>query len=213
MISKIPGRLNDRRTPLGELNWIFTSITDTIAWNVLPNEVFKKNFRQDLMVAALFRNFLLSERIMRYYGCSPMSSPALPSTHQHPMWEAWDLAAESCLSQLPALLDAEKGGPPVEYVHSTFFAEQLTAFEVWLRKGAISKKPPRELPIVLQVLLSQIHRLRALMLLSRFLDLGPWAVHLALSVGIFPYVLKLLQSPASELVNNNGGKFSSFYLK
>ena len=46
----------------------------------------------------------------------------------------------------------------------------------------------------LQVLLSQAHRLRALDLLGRFLDLGAWAVHLALSVGIFPYVLKLLQS-------------------
>lgn len=34
--NRIPGRLNDRRTPLGELNWIFTAITDTIAWNVLP---------------------------------------------------------------------------------------------------------------------------------------------------------------------------------
>jgi regulator-associated protein of mTOR len=37
------------------------------------------------------------------------------------------------------------------------------------------------------------------MLLSRFLDLGPWSVNLALSVGIFPYILKLLQSPAAEL--------------
>lgn len=44
------------------------------------------------------------------------------------------------------------------------------------------------------MLLSQTHRLRALVLLARFLDLGPWAVNLALSVGIFPYVLKLLQS-------------------
>lgn len=52
---------------------------------------------------------------------------------------------------------------------------------------------------VLQVLLSQVHRLRALELLGRFLDLGPWAVNLALSVGIFPYVLKLLQASAKEL--------------
>uniref|UniRef100_H3B7T1 Regulatory associated protein of MTOR complex 1 n=1 Tax=Latimeria chalumnae TaxID=7897 RepID=H3B7T1_LATCH len=51
----------------------------------------------------------------------------------------------------------------------------------------------------MQVLLSQVHRLRALDLLGRFLDLGPWAVSLALSVGIFPYVLKLLQSSAREL--------------
>ena len=44
-----------------------------------------------------------------------------------------------------------------------------------------------------------MHRLRALELLGGFLDLGPWAVSLALSVGIFPYVLKLLQSQAKEL--------------
>lgn len=50
-------------------------------------------------------------------------------------------------------------------------------------------------------MLSQVHRLRALELLSRFLDLGPWAVNLALSVGIFPYMLKLLQSSARELRN------------
>ena len=51
----------------------------------------------------------------------------------------------------------------------------------------------------MQVLLSQQHRLKALVLLSRFLDLGPWAVTLALTIGIFPYVVKLLQSPAAEL--------------
>ena len=50
-----------------------------------------------------------------------------------------------------------------------------------------------------QVLLSQVHRLRALVLLGRFLDMGGWAVDLALSVGIFPYVLKLLQTTAADL--------------
>lgn len=36
ILCRIPGQLNDRRTLLGELNWIFTAITDTIAWNTLP---------------------------------------------------------------------------------------------------------------------------------------------------------------------------------
>lgn len=36
---------SDRKTPLGELNWIFTAITDTIAWNVLPRPMFQKLFR------------------------------------------------------------------------------------------------------------------------------------------------------------------------
>ena len=49
------------------------------------------------------------------------------------------------------------------------------------------------------MLLSQVHRLRALVLLGRFLDMGAWAVDLALSVGVFPYVLKLLQTTAADL--------------
>ena len=57
---------------------------------------------QDLLVASLFRNFLLAERIMRANNCTPVSWPKLPPTHQHPMWHAWDMAAEMCLLQLPA---------------------------------------------------------------------------------------------------------------
>ncbi|KAI0097994.1 raptor N-terminal caspase like domain-containing protein [Nemania sp. FL0031] len=197
---KLPGRLQERRTPLGELNWIFTAITDTIAWTSLPRQLFRKFFRQDLMVAALFRNFILAQRIMMVYGCHPQSYPDLPDTHQHPLWESWDLAVDLALAQLPMLEKKESEGIEYEYQSSTFFAEQLTAFEVYLAKGdALSQKPPDQLPVVLQVLLSQQHRVRALILLGKFLDQGPWAVQLALSIGIFPYVLKLLQSAAPEL--------------
>ncbi|XP_057473972.1 regulatory-associated protein of TOR 1-like isoform X2 [Actinidia eriantha] len=195
LIDRIPGRQNDRRTLLGELNWIFTAVTDTIAWNVLPHDLFQRLFRQDLLVASLFRNFLLAERIMRSANCSPVSYPMLPPTHQHHMWDAWDMAAEICLAQLPTLVE----DPNADFQPSPFFTEQLTAFEVWLDHGSEHKKPPEQLPIVLQVLLSQCHRFRALVLLGRFLDMGPWAVDLALSVGIFPYVLKLLQTTTPEL--------------
>ncbi|GAA5953517.1 hypothetical protein JCM3765_005061 [Sporobolomyces pararoseus] len=222
MLLKIPGKLNDRRTPLGELTWIFTAVTDTIAWNTLPRELFQKLFRHDLVVAALFRGFLLAERIMRFYECTPISVPALPQTHNHPLWDSWDLAVDMCLAQLPALLEHEQRWldslppqpptlpdqpppplpppPPSPYVHSTFFAEQLTAFEIWLEQGTVAKRRhPEQLPVVLQVLLSQAHRLKALILLCKFLDLGPWAVNVALSIGIFAYVLRLLQAPAVEL--------------
>lgn len=90
-------------------------------------------------------------------------------------------------------------GEDVEFQPSNFFSEQLTAFELWLEHGSSEMRPPEQLPIVLQVLLSQVHRVRALVLLGRFLDMGAWAVDLALSVGIFPYVLKLLQTSAHDL--------------
>lgn len=102
-LDDIPGKLNDRKTPLGELNWIFTAITDTIAWTTLPpgldifypifcfltaisKDLFQKLFRQDMMVASLFRNFLLAERIMRSLKRTPISWPKIPSTSQHPLW-------------------------------------------------------------------------------------------------------------------------------
>ncbi|EAZ63418.2 Kontroller Of Growth [Scheffersomyces stipitis CBS 6054] len=225
----IPGKLTDRRTPLGELNWIFTAITDTIAWTSLSRPIFKRLFRQDLMVAALFRNFLLAKRIMPHLNCNPISDPPLPDLVRfHPMWDSWDLAIDQVLAQLiknhnldptttipvPSAANSHFASQPTangtgavtagqnltNYQHSTFFEQQLTAFEIWLKyAGPSTKEPPEQLPIVLQVLLSQVHRLRALILLSKFLDLGPWAVYLSLSIGIFPYVLKLLQSPAQEL--------------
>lgn len=194
LIDKIPGKVNDRRTMMGELNWIFTAITDTIAWNTLPRELFQRLFRQDLLVASLFRNFLLAERILRSHDCTPVSLPELPPCHRHAMWKAWDLVVDLALQQLPDILEHQ-----APYRQLPFFEHQLTAFQVWLDSESESRTPPEQLPIVLQVLLSQVHRLRALELLARFLDLGPWAVNLALGVGIFPYVLKLLQSSTREL--------------
>ncbi|XP_060802739.1 regulatory-associated protein of mTOR [Amyelois transitella] len=196
LIDKIPGQVTDRRTMLGELNWIFTAITDTIAWSSLTPELFQQLFRADLLTASLCRNFLLADRIMRSYNCTPVSSPALPSLARHPLWAAWEHTLDLSLAQLPLLLPA-----PQLYQHSPFFRDQLSAFQVWLELGKCSpaRPPPEQLPMVLQVLLSTLHRVRALQILCRFLALGAWAVRAVLAVGIFPYMLKLLQAAAPDL--------------
>lgn len=195
-INKLPGmnQPSNRKSPYGELNWIFTAITDSIAWSMLPRALFLKLFRQDMLVASMFRNFLLAQRTMHSLNCTVVSCPSLPLTHRHSMWEAWDFAMDVCLSQLQRYL---KHG--TAFQASKFFEQQLTGFEVWLEFASEDKPPPPQLPVVLQVVLSQAHRLRALQLLSRFMDRGGWAVDLGLDVGIFPYVQKLLTSPAAEL--------------
>ncbi|KAI5124927.1 hypothetical protein M0805_007354 [Coniferiporia weirii] len=246
MVQRIPGDLKDRRSPLGELNWIFVSITDTIAWTTFSKDIFYRLYRSDMFVACLFRNFLLAERIMKNYHCTPHTYPPLPPTNTHPMWAQWDLAVDGVLRQLPDLLKNEEttngiGTVPgsehsYTYIPSRFFTDQLIAFEVWISRGGsaltkrgpgslasssamenadfvravdssqgegidhlVPRKPPEQLPIVLQLLLSLPHRLRVLVLLSKFVDLGPWAVHSALTIGIFPFIAKLLQSPAHDL--------------
>ena len=190
-----PGKLNDRKTPLGELNWIFTAVVDTIAWSLFPREDFKKLFRNDLLVAALYRNFLLAQKLMRQYGCTPVCDPPISIySYRHHLWLQWELVLDHAINQFPQIHTT-----PETYVHSSFFSDQLTAFEIWLDQKTTLIKSPEQLPILLQVLLSQAHRSRALILLAKFLDLGSWAINEALSVGIFPYCLKLLQSPAPEL--------------
>ncbi len=44
---------------------------------------------------------------MRSYNCTPVSYPSLPICYQHPMWQAWDLALDHIIGQLPALLEGK----------------------------------------------------------------------------------------------------------
>nr|AFH08794.1 raptor [Schmidtea mediterranea] len=339
MLELIGGSPSNRVSMFGEINWVFTAVTDTIAWSCLPPPLFQKLFRQDLLVASLFRNFLLAERIMHYYGLRPVSYPPLPKTYEHPMWDAWDHALDCYTSQLPEIyhkkqsmnnsnntenlliirhpsfdplivnnmsnndsseeddddidededmstkdkimqstLDQQKNentkgfnqtekfqqersqkqdliqtawndalkqhnntnvfntrkpqilpnprvlrqnsqsgkvfpisktnnlnplnGPICDlfpFKHTDFFNDHMTAFELWLKTADEKKPVPIQLPILLQVLLSQVHRYRALRLLSEYMDLGPWAVIQCLTVGIFPYVVRLLQSPVYDV--------------
>ncbi|KAJ2611533.1 Target of rapamycin complex 1 subunit kog1 [Coemansia sp. RSA 1365] len=105
---KLPGSTQDRYTPMGEINWIITTVTDTIAWSALPPDQFNKMFRGDVVVASLYRNFMLADRIMRFYGVHPQCSPTMPSTHNHPLWDSLDMEIELCLAQLPRLLAEDK---------------------------------------------------------------------------------------------------------
>lgn len=66
--------------------------------------------------------------------------------------------------------------------------------------GVGPRKPPVQLPIVLQVMLSQSQRKEALELIAEFVSvLGSWAVEAVLGVDLFPYLSKLLRSNNNDL--------------
>jgi WD40 repeat protein len=201
----IPGKDTDRNSPRGELNWILTAITDTIAWNILPARKFQKLFRMDSLLASLYRNFLVAQRIMKSFRCTPQSWPDMPDSTTHPLWQSWDMALETFLTQYTAsqkfssVVHAKNNLTFNMPTNLTFFNDQLSAFEMWLEFGTASLPSPPMLPVVLQVLLSKTHRVRVLTLLKRFLSLGTEAVRLSLILGIFPYVLKLLKNPSDDI--------------
>ena len=83
MIQHIPGEPGNRKTPLGELNFIFSAITDTIAWCTVPRDKFFMIFRQDVMLKKHFpqlpfgrqttaRSWLHTRQLARLTGkCAP----------------------------------------------------------------------------------------------------------------------------------------------
>jgi regulator-associated protein of mTOR len=76
---------NQRRSFVLKINVYLYWVYDKVSHSNCA-DLFQRLFRQDLLVASLFRNFLLAERIMRSANCSPISYPLLPPTHQHHMW-------------------------------------------------------------------------------------------------------------------------------
>ena len=79
------------------------------------------------------------------------------------MWQAWDYSLDMSLSQLPKILEmcpvptdntsqVLNQVQIIPYKPVPFFAQQLTAFQVWLCMGSEGRTPPEQLPIVLQVI-------------------------------------------------------------
>jgi hypothetical protein len=59
---------------------------------------------------SISRNFLLAKRLMKSLNCTAQSWPPLPDSSTHPLWQTWDLAAESCLFHISSL---QRGAPMI----------------------------------------------------------------------------------------------------
>ena len=79
-----------------------TGLLEAIAWDSMTKsertgrnssknsfKLFHDCFRCDSLLSALYRYFVLADRILRSYGCNPQSDPALPkSMHNHHLWKS-----------------------------------------------------------------------------------------------------------------------------
>ncbi|EPY32463.1 hypothetical protein AGDE_08670 [Angomonas deanei] len=185
MIRNIPGSTTDPSTPLGELHWILTAICESIAWCTLSLDQFQYLFRQDSATSSLFRNVILADRLLRAAGCTPVTHPPMSElAHRHPLWELWVYSLERVVSQLPILLAPNPTG---EYVRSTFFDDQIAAFDIWIESGDLSGIP-EQLPSVLLALYQPRYHIRVFLLLIKYLDSCRAAGHYAIKCGILQYL-------------------------
>ncbi|XP_055621476.1 protein raptor homolog [Toxorhynchites rutilus septentrionalis] len=97
----IPGDLGDKYSLYGQLEWILTITTDAIARYRFSTKLFERLFHSDLLVATLFRRFMLAERIMKKFGCIPVSYPPLPESSGEEMWVLWDRAMDRTIELAP----------------------------------------------------------------------------------------------------------------
>ena len=150
-ISQIPDH-TDRR-----LAALLAAITDTIAWEVLPVPLFKSLFRKDVVVAGLFRNFLLALRMLSWQGAGghlgpPCSMPPLPAEAiiHHPLWDLWETVLATEHLGIPftkpdppfGTSDAAPRNQPQQYDGASmpvkqdscmvFFEAQMQEFEIWI---------------------------------------------------------------------------------
>jgi hypothetical protein len=65
---------------------------------------------------SISRNFLLAKRLMKSLNCTAQSWPPLPDSSTHPLWQTWDLAAESCLFHISSL---QRGAPMIGNLRSS----------------------------------------------------------------------------------------------
>lgn len=194
-VRKVTGKLGERRSPLGLLNWIFTCLMDSIAWDCVDRDLFRVLFRQDLLLSSLFRNFLLATWVMRSYGVAPVSYPAIErdKIFTHSLWNDWD----SILEQF--LFAVDQNSPQSFVERCSFFDDRLLAIE---RLASTPRESTslliKSYPCLLQNILSQAHRQPALELLLRLFKESSLFIEESMHLGVFPYLLKVVHTCSVE---------------
>lgn len=98
--------LSEDSTLYNALNQTLSAITDAIAVDSLPPDVFRLLFRKDFLTMILFQRFLLAQYLLKPFQVHPKSNPSLPDLSPHPLWQHWktivDMSVSSILAPRPS---------------------------------------------------------------------------------------------------------------
>lgn len=172
--------------PFSELYVILTSVIEAIAWNVLPPEMFTKLFRQDIMVASLFRHFILAQRVMKRFNFTPQSYPEIPDVSNHPLWRTWDSVVEM---SVPRIINTGRQAAPSP---SPYFSNLIVSLKSWLSTHPDHAPSLCTLPMVFRLFLRKEYTVEVFDLICEYVDLGFFACERVVNIGFLPLLIQSL---------------------
>lgn len=149
---------NQRPHDDGYLLQVINSVTYSLAWINNCRSKFKKFFRNECGFSNIMKNFYLSKRIMKIFGCTPKSVPEFKADRVNWIWSLWDSQLQSHLT-----LDS-----------IDFFEYCLLSFGFMIKQNYFFERKNLLnciLPILAQSLVyCRANPLRSVLTLSEFLD-------------------------------------------
>lgn len=89
--------VNEKPKEPHPLTQALTAITDAIASDGLPKDLYHRIFRCDRSSAVIFRYVLFAQYLLRPYRVHPVTHPALPDLSMHPLWKQWSVLLDNAI--------------------------------------------------------------------------------------------------------------------
>ena len=207
----IPGDLKNTQTPLGELEWILRTILEAIAWSLFDHIKFYDYFGQKSHLKSILCNYFVAQKVLGYEGLTPQIYPEIPDVSSHPLWQDMEdmimyfFTNQSLQKRLVRLMkNNQKGLCEREQTEENFFPflkSQLKGLAHWMNLPYPSRRPPHQLPIVKNMLFTDILTEESMLILSRYFDLGRNAINEAMSLSIDNILLFYISGKNKEHIH------------
>lgn len=75
-----------------------SAISDAIAADSLPPDLYRLLFRRESGTTVMFQRFLLAQYLLQTFQVHPQSVPALPDLSMHPLWQHWRATLDTTIA-------------------------------------------------------------------------------------------------------------------
>jgi len=161
-------------------------IVEGMALSVLDQKLFIWLFRSDPVLAAQTIGFVLSCRILSFFGINPVSFPSIPSFAAASEWHTLDLRLDAALLQISSV------SPPKSLSFTSFLSQSLKSLKVLISTGLIKERVPLELSFIPSVLKNKQLCVEGCDILADFIDKNAFALDWVQKLQILPSLISVI---------------------